>query len=254
MKLPDSINALTPQKRSRLLLALVVAGALVFLWLPSASELRRAIPEPIRRLYPGDPSARPVKPSPFDVPSYPAPRAVFPQRAGELAHAATPASLPPVNGNARPVAPEAPNVALPDGPVPVGLLGKYEGRTLLRKRKQVCIVSVELGADAEGAGQVAAASTMQCMDPLAPYAVPGAKTGARDAMLALAGRYLPVESHLTGVWQNGALHLSVQKIVGDNDDCVMTSATLTPWSVQQVEFEWEDGCGKGDMLLAKALK
>jgi hypothetical protein len=123
---------------------------------------------------------------------------------------------------------------------------------LLRKRSLVCTVSVELRGDADSSGQVLAYSSMQCMDPVAPYATPGNKIAPREMVMALAAKVLPVQTLLSGAWEGGVLRFHVVKAIGQDNDCAMMSATMTPWGAHQTAFEWEDACGKGEMILSQS--
>jgi hypothetical protein len=196
--------------------------------LPSASELHRAIPEPVRRLYPGDRSPRPVKRSPFD---------------GRPNIAARP--LP---------APQLPEAAA-GLPMPGTLLGNWQGKGLLPKRG-ICTLLVELRGESAEGGPVVAYSTLQCinMAMLMPGARPmGAKPITPEEAMAATGRLNPVSAILSGMWANGSVKFHVDKTIGASDGCALESATITSFGARQIAFEGQDGgsCGKWEMLLAK---
>jgi hypothetical protein len=237
---------LAEDKRKLALLALAVLAAVAFLMMPSVAELQRAVPEPIRRLYQPAPPVIPTPP--YRRPDGP-PRPTLPQRAFGSPSDTRSTASPTVRAYVPPVA--SPGPLTPALPTRGAMLGKFEGRTLIAKRG-MCNVAIELYGDAGTAGQVVAYETLICYDPTAMYAVPNGKSTARDAVMALASRFLPVSFILSGAWEGGVLHLHVDKTVGRRDDCAMTSASMTPFGNRQITFEWEDAtCGNADMILSQ---
>ncbi len=227
MNLTEKFHGLKPEQRKLVLFGLALLAVVAFLMMPSLSELRRTILEPARRLYPGDRSARPVKPSPFDGRS----------------NAPAPASQPPETAAGL--------------PMPGTLLGTYAGRGLLPKLG-VCTCQLELRGQEGMTGIVVGYSTLQCMNLglVMPGARgPGAKPVTPEAVLAATGSLTPVSSVLSGSWENGSIRLRVDKTIGGNsaDKCTPAGAVATPFGARQVAFEWQDGtCGNWQMVLVKA--
>jgi len=230
MNLTEKYLKLTPEKRKLVLFGLALLAAVAFLMMPSASELRRAIPEPVRRLYPGDRPARPVKRSPFD-------------------------GRP--NTAARPIpAPQLPEAAA-GLPMPGTLLDTYAGKGLLPKLG-VCTCQLELRGQEGMTGTVVGYSTLQCMS--LRLMMPGARgAGAKpitpEEVLAATGRLTPVSSILSGAWENGSIRLRIDKTIGGNpaDGCTPVAVVATPFGARQVALEWQDEtCGNWQMVLAKA--
>lgn len=227
MNLNEKLLTLTPEKRKLAALLIVAAVVIAVLCMPSLSDLRR--------LYSSAIPARPVKPSPF---------------AG--AHPSRPPVLPP-----RAVAPQGPilsthTLASPGLPTPGNRLGLFEGKTFLPKMGVICAASVELYRVDGQEAQIVAYQSLQCTDPMAMYSAPKNRSAVRDTVMGIAGKMLPVSHILSGTWQGGVLRLHVEKTTGQQDDCAMTSASMTPFGYRQVLFEWEGGtCGKGEMMLAQ---
>jgi hypothetical protein len=230
MNLTERFHKLTPEQRKSVLLLLAVLVALAIIFMPSASDLQRAIPEPVRRLYPGDRSPRPVKRSPFD---------------GRPNIAARP--LP---------APQLPEAAA-GLPMPGTLLGTYAGKGLLPKLG-VCTCQLELRGQEGMTGTVVGYSSVQCMSLrlMMPGARgPGARPITPEEVMAATGRLTPVSSILSGAWENGSIRLRIDKTIGGNpaDGCTPVAAVATPFGARQVALEWQDAaCGNWQMVLAKA--
>lgn len=230
MNLAQDFHKLTPEKRKLLLFVLALLAAVAFLMMPSAAELQRAIPEPVRRLYPGDRLSRPVKRSPFDgrpnIAARPTPAPQLPEAAAGL-------------------------------PMPGTLLGTYAGKGLLPKLG-ICTCQLELRGQEGMTGTVIGYSTVQCtsLRLMMPGArAPGAKPITPEEVMAATGRLTPVSSILSGAWENGSIHLHIDKTIGGNpaDGCTPVAAVATPFGARQVALEWQDAaCGNWQMVLAKA--
>jgi hypothetical protein len=76
----------------------------------------------------------------------------------------------------------------------------------------------------------------------------------RNPAAATLNRMSPAAVIVSGVMENGAIRLTVDKTVSTNSNgCAATSLTLTPFGTNQLAAEWQEGgCEGGHIILQKA--
>ena len=145
-----------------------------------------------------------------------------------------------------PVAVKPPVVPLPVKPVPVvTLAGIWRGRAAMPGRG-ICMLTIELREDAPG--HFTGFSTLGCgnFGPLM-------SKQDRNPAAATLNRMSPAAVIVSGAMENGAIHLTVEKMLSTNSNgCAATSFILTPFAAQ-LAAEWQEGaCQGGRILLGRA--
>ncbi len=167
------------------------------------------------------------------------------QRAYANAHPPAPPRAPaaPAVPAKPPTPPRAPTPAVT--PTVDTLSGIWRGRTALPGRG-ICTLTMELHEATPG--RFTGFSTLACgnFGPLM-------SKEDRNPGAATLNRMSPAAVIVSGVLENGALRLTVDKTVSTNSNgCAATSFNLTPFA-KQLAAEWQEGtCQGGRILLGRA--
>lgn len=161
----------------------------------------------------------------------------------EVAPAATAPTPAPPTG-------VAPNANIPGTTMPrAKIAGVWHGRSLLEGRG-LCDLRFEIRETApdkySGYSGIACFSVSPMM----------AAKDLRNAKSAMLNRLDPDAAILSGALENGVLHFTSTKNIGqDINGCAVSSLTLTPFGNDRMAAEWQAGdCPGGHMILGKSGK
>jgi hypothetical protein len=130
------------------------------------------------------------------------------------------------------------------------VLGVWQGAAPLPTG--MCNLRLELRRKADNPAQVAGFPVLICTS--IPSILPGQVTPAtQQAMMA---KLTPVSAVLTGTFHPDpdSLQFTVDKVTGTSvNGCALTSLTVTPFGVDMIAAEWQEGTCEGGHLLLKRM-
>jgi hypothetical protein len=142
---------------------------------------------------------------------------------------------------------ESPTSAASESPALLGnLSGIWSGRAILQGRG-ICNLRFELKESEPG--HFSGYSTISVVNP---EIFMNPKDRDVNPIAGFLKKANPASAILAGTVENGSIHFHVDKTIGDNNGCLLTSVTLTPFGTGQIAAEWQEGsCQGGNMLLQK---
>jgi len=130
------------------------------------------------------------------------------------------------------------------------MIGVWQG-TSVQPNRGICTLRVEIRMSNAVPDGYAGYSTMRCN--------PSFFTIDKDRRLPnsetlLAAQVEPVSAILSGMGANDAIQFHVDRNIGQYaDGCKPTSFTISPFGLQQIAAQWQEGnCRSGDMILRRA--